>query len=510
MTFLESIFESNPWLRRGLMLVLLIGLGVGSAAGLGFIIASQPLLGIGAVAAVLLALGSLVWPNPLVLTVLLILYTNAAVVAVHFHHVPFVVGAAVPLLLIVPFTYYLIIRREKLIVTPVTLLLALLLVIQLVGTLLSGAQHVAMSANALTTFAVEGFGLFFLITNVVRTPAMLRQAIVALLLAGAFLGFLSFYQQLTRTYANDYGGFAQMSNAAFDTGVEQLQGAVQQRRLAGPIGDQNYYAQFMLMLVPVGLFQFWGARSKLLRVVAAMATLLITIGIALTFSRGAALGFALMLVIMAFMRYIKPYQVVLILLGIILVLQAFPQYGMRLMSLEQLSGVTQQDTGGINNADSAVQSRMTEMLTAGLVALDYPVFGVGPGLFKYYYPQYAGIVGGQVQATARAAHNLYLEMAAETGISGLICFLLIVFVTLRNLARNRKRCLQSSPEFANIATGFTLAIVSYLTAGMFLSLAYERYFWLMLALAAATSQIVDTAGLVETESQRRMNAEARR
>ena len=312
MTFLESIFESNPWLRRGLMLVLLAGLGVGSAAGLGFIIASRPLLGIGAVAAVLLALGSLVWPHPLVLTVLLILYTNAAVVAVHFHHVPFVVGASVPLLLIVPFTYYLIIRREKLIVTPVTLLLALLLVIQLVGTLLSGFQYVAISANALTTFAVEGFGLFFLITNVVRTPAMLRQAIVALLLAGAFLGFLSFYQQLTRTYANDYGGFAQMSNAAFNTGVEQLQGAVQQRRLAGPIGDQNYYAQFMLMLVPVGLFQFWGARSKLLRVVAAMATLLITIGVALTFSRGAALGFALMLVIMAFMRYIKPYQVVLI------------------------------------------------------------------------------------------------------------------------------------------------------------------------------------------------------
>jgi hypothetical protein len=101
-------------------------------------------------------------------------------------------------------------------------------------------------------------------------------------------------------------------------------------------------------------------------------------------------------------------------------------------------------------------------------------------------------------------------MAAETGIVGLICFLLIVFVTLRNLARNRKRCLQSSPEFANIATGFTLAIVSYLTAGIFLSLAYERYFWLMLALAVATSQIIETAGLVETEAQRKMNAEARR
>ena len=53
--------------------------------------------------------------------------------------------------------------------------------------------------------------------------------------------------------------------AAFKTGEEALHGNVMQRRLAGPLGEQNRYAQIMLMLVPLGLFRFWGERSIALR-----------------------------------------------------------------------------------------------------------------------------------------------------------------------------------------------------------------------------------------------------
>ena len=152
---------------------------------------------------------------------------------------------------------------------------------------------------------VEGIGLYFLLTNVVRTPEMLRRVIWVLLAAGAFLGFLSVDQDTAQTYSNNYWGFAQMSNAAFGTGSEDIYGKVLQRRLAGPLGDQNCYAQNMPMLVPLGFFRFWGERSRLLRILAAVATGFCAMGVALTFSRGAAVAFVLVLVIM---DVYAPYQ----------------------------------------------------------------------------------------------------------------------------------------------------------------------------------------------------------
>ena len=73
--------------------------------------------------------------------------------------------------------------------------------------------------------------------------------------------------------------------------------------------------------------------------------------------------------------------------------------------------------------------------------------------------------------------------------SGLTLFLGIVYVVLRDLVRARRRWLTTRPDVANLATGFALAIVAYLATGLFLHLAFERYFWLLIGLAAATAWI---------------------
>jgi O-antigen ligase len=104
------------------------------------------------------------------------------------------------------------------------------------------------------------------------------------------------------------------------------------------------------------------------------------------------------------------------------------------------------------------------------------------------------------------AHNLYLELAANTGLLGLGSFLGAVGVTLVSLARVRRRCLDRRPELASMATAFLLAIVSYLATGLFLSPAYARYFWLIMALAWATCRLgADLPDEVDiTTSDRRM------
>lgn len=481
----------DPLVRRWPASALIALLGLGVAVALALLAVDKPTLAIGAGAAALLTFVIALNPNVATLAVLAILYSNAAVIAVKLHGLPYFVGAAVPLLLVGPVAYLLIARRQVLIITSAFPWILAFLVIQLVGTLFSSDP--AAASKQLVTFSVEGIGLYLLVTNVVRTPEMLRQVVWLLLTVGAFLGALSLYQQLTHTFGNDYFGFAQVSRAAFGTGQEDLGREILQPRLAGPLGDQNRYAQILLVLVPLGLFRYSSERSGLLRLLAAGATALIALGVALTFSRGAAVGFALLLVIMTFLRNIKLRQLAVIAIGLVLLFLLVPGYWTRLSSLSSLSGAAQQQ-GSQSQVDSSIRSRATENLAALLIFADHPIVGVGPGLYPSYYRRYSDRVGDyanvldvRVKNANRKAHDLYLGVAAETGILGLAAFAAILLVTLRDLARARRRWLRSRPEWANAPTGFLLAVVVYMATGLFLHLAYVRYFSLLIALAGAAS-----------------------
>ena len=488
-TFDMYIGQYVPVNNRKLIFTVLL-LGVSGVVGA--IAAEHILLAVAVVFMVMLALAVMIWPAASIFAVVFIIYTNAAVIAVKFHHVPVILGAAVPLLLLIPFSYNLIVRREKILIDSVFLLMLLFLVVHMIGTIF--ALYIKEALDGLITYLVEGIGIYFLIINTVRSSKVLRGAIWMLMLAGIFIGGLSLFQQVTGTFDNNYGGFAQAYGVGFGTGEETIDGEVRQLRLSGPIGEKNRYAQVMLLLIPLGLFRFWGESSKKLRLLALIATGLSAVGMVLAFSRGAAVGFFLMLVIMTFMRYIKPYQLLVVALGIALILIVFPQYAERLVSLQSLTSVAESNTAGISGTDGATQGRLGEMWAAGLVFVDYPLIGVGPGMFKYYYQEYANIVGLQVHTTTREAHNLYLGLAAEYGAFGLLFVVGILFLTMRNLARIRSRWEHERPEFVNMATGFILTLAGYMTTGLFLHMSYIRYFWLMMALANAVIHVTNKYG----------------
>ena len=483
------------------LIVFLLGLGT---LILGLIAINQAIIAIGIGLGLLVMLAILARPNLATLLVVFILYTNAAVIAVHFHNVPSLIGGALPALLVFPLASYVIVRREKLVMSPILLPIFLFFAVQVAGTLFAEYRYEA--TNNLITFILEGLGIFFLITNVVRTPRMMRQATWALLLAGGFIGALSVYQQFTHTFQNNYWGFAQMSFAQINTGVETINGAVTAPRLAGQIGEKNRYAQIMLLLVPIGMFRFWGEKKNLMRLLAAVITGLIAMGAALAYSRGAAVGFVLMMMIMVFMRYIKIWQVGILVVLLAVVLAAVPTYATRLTSLQTLAASFSEDSGGVATADGATLSRLTEMGAAGLVFLDHPILGVGPGLFPLYYQSYADLIGLRTLNQDRQAHDLYISIAAETGGLGLACFLVVIYMTLRGLARARKRWLQEEPEIANMATAYMLSIVTYLTTGIFLHFAFIRYFWLIMALGAAVIYIADQRA--QSEQKRNQAAQA--
>lgn len=480
---LEQYFPATPKL-----MVMLLTLAGGSV-GLGVLATYSPFLALASVLALIPGIAILLWPEASTLLVIFIIYSNVAAVAVHFHNVPFIAGAVLPMvLLLIPLTHHLILQRRDLILYPVVPLLLLFLVVQTFGTVFSTRPLVALTS--LISYLVEGVGLFFLFTNLVRTPEQLRRAIWVLLLVGGILGGLSLYQQMTGDFDENLGGLAQVSAATFETGEERLQGKVEQPRLAGPIGEQNRYAQIMLMLVPLGLFRIWSERALWLQLAASTLTVLIALGVALTFSRGAIIGFVLMVLIVVILGYIKPVQLVVMVMGVAVALYAIPQLQARLFGLSHLVEVfVSEDEGTISEVDGSTKSRLTEIGAALYAFADHPFIGVGPGMFKYHYLDYAHEIGLKVHQSNRQAHSLLPSIAADTGALGLGCFLGVLFITMRDLIRARKRWLVIQPELANTATAFFLAVIGYLTTGLFLHWAFIRFFWLILALAAVASYI---------------------
>lgn len=486
-------------------------MGAAALAGLGAFLAVLGLISGNSLAVLVvvlagfLGLAALAWPSLSTLAVLFVLYSNLAVVAIKFHNVPYVLGAGVPLALLIPLAYYVAVRRDPLIVDRVSLLIVLFLAVQLAGTMIS--SNVPLSLGILVTSLVEGLALYLLILNVIRTPTMLRRSVWALLAAGALMAVVPVYQQVTGKFTNDFGGLGQVSEGSFTVADEHE--AIRQPRLAGTIGEQNRFAQVMLMLVVLGAFAYQIQPVGMPRLLVGIATALAAIGCGLTFSRGAVVAAALTLIVLGMVGYIPMRRVALCGLLMFGALLLTPQYRVRIASLLTLqSFVSEEGATAALEPDGALKGRMTEMTAAFQVFRDHPLLGVGPGMFKFYSEEYSRLIGIRQLVGTRQAHNLYLGVAADHGVLGFFSFFAIPVVMLFMLDNVRRRCRHSHPEISALATGFFAAILVYLTTGLFLHFSYVRYFWMMLAMGGATVHIARRLNRSELAQQELSVAEA--
>ncbi len=439
------------------------------------------------------------WPDLATLAVFFILYANLAVVASKFHGVPQVFAGSFLLLLCLPLVNYLLIRRQKIIIDrPLRWMFGFLLV-ALTSALF--AADWSESASWIGTYLLEGVVLYFLIINVVRNVATLRRAVWALVLAGSFMGFFVAVSEVTQSFDSDLAGLAQRDTSR---GVDQVQSngvhllrtrekVRTSHRAEGTIGEPNRFAQVMLVVLPLALFRFWNESSPLLRLGAAGAGFLIAGGAMLSYSRGGFLALAMMVGLLVSLGYVRlKHAVAGALVGMLLVAVVAPGYVLRMSSIRGVEQLFAPDSAV--DADGATRGRMTEMLSALMVFLDYPVLGVGPGQYAPYYSidyQANPDIAFRNIQESRRAHSLYLEVAAELGAVGLGTLLAIVYMVSRRLWRVRRECMERHPRLAHFATGFWFSLVAYMGTAMFLHLSYQRYFWMILALSAAAVRVLE-------------------
>lgn len=444
------------------------------------------------------------WPEIGTLFIVFYIYANLAVILRDFHDVPDLAAAFFPLLLFIPLINYIIIRREKIIIDNTSVLMFLYFVVLITSSLFM-SKDIRISIKMLINYSTEGLAIYILMINVIRNYTTWRRVLWTLMLTGSLFGVISLYQAVTNTYDNQYGGFAmtgiiERRNKDFGKAYDHLPER-RSERAQGAVGEPNRYAQTMIVLVPLSLFLFWTARSRWAQIGAVMGGICIIWGIMLSFSRSGFLTLALMLLILTCLRHIRLSHLLVtaIVLGLFVTIAA-PRYILRIASIGGVQSLYSDEAE--TEADGAITGRVTEMLSALTVFLDYPILGVGPGQYMPFYSvkyQLDADIAFRHIPIPRRAHSLYLEMAAETGLIGLGTFLTVVLALIAQLWREGRRWVTIRPDLSYLATAAWLSLLGYLVMGFFLHLSYQRYYWFLLALAGAALQIIRSqTSLIDT------------
>lgn len=421
-------------------------------------------------------------------------YMRLSEVLARFHGVPSIVQPFTALLIVAVLVQIVIYRQHPQGWQRVAVLLGSYGLIGLMSLVWAADYNRAYAA--VFEYVKDGSVAMFAVL-LIQSGAVLRRVVWAILIAGIILGTLSLFQYVTGTYTNNYWGFAQAKTSIIVDGSTSTE-----YRMNGPFPDAVFYAQFLLILVPLALDRLGQERSLILRGLAGWSLAVCVLSLLLTFSRGGFLGLMVMLG-MIMIRRPPPLGAILSTIAIAIPLMQFApdSYTHRLGTIvEFMPGIGESD---LRNDDS-FRGRSSEMIVGWLMFTDHPVFGVGLGNYNARYLEYSRWLGIDPRLEDRSAHCLYLEIASETGLVGLSIFLWLVWVMFRELERAYKALTEAGlTNYAGIAGAVSAGMIGYLTAAIFLHAAFPRPFWFLFGIALALPNVAR----YEIERQRQLRQE---
>ncbi|MCG7596287.1 O-antigen ligase [Mycobacterium sp. PSTR-4-N] len=310
--------------------------------------------------------------------------------------------------------------------------------------------------------------IVLLLVQLTARPWPVAAAIVVTLAALCTLTIIS---QVATGGTADFGGLSTVTTASGE-GITTL-------RYGGPLPDSNFWGRHLVMGLPMAAALMTRALRHERRAVFAgwvLALVLLLGGVYLTQSRGTflAAGVAIAVWFVAVERSVRRWALVLIPLGAVAF--AVPGVGDRLLvALDDLTKAEVQ-----SSIDPSVLGRLAAQQEAWMMFDERPLFGFGPGTFSGQVINFAGRVPLAVREPAAAPHNLYAELAAESGWTGLLGWGVVMagfigIAVLRIVAdpRSRDRVL---------AAAVCAALVAWSVASIGLHMAYFRSFGVVLAL----------------------------
>ena len=259
-------------------------------------------------------------------------------------------------------------------------------------------------------------------------------------------------------------------------------------RISSFLGNPNMLGVYLVIVFPLALSRILTINGKFRKALALISSILILVCTVMTWSRGAWLGIIVSVIVFMLVCNVKNIWFILagacsIPLWAIILPQSIIDHFLSILTM----------------SDSSITYRLNTWRGVWNMICDHLLSGIGVGeyAFREVYPAYA--VSGT--ETVMHSHNIFLQIALELGIFGLIVFALILISYMQKTLRCVGHKNNDSKSRITVSAGFA-GIVGACVAGITDHIWYNYrvfiIFWIVFALTMAFVRIDERERLKES------------
>ena len=344
----------------------------------------------------------------------------------------------------------------------VGLFIVIMMLIYLVSAMMSFAR--GKSLQSWFVYVVM-MAFFFVVINTIRTKKQFMDLCRAFAISGLFVCLYGVYQYIFKPG----GAEAWLDDEMFE-GISM--------RIYSTLENPNVLGEYILLVLPVCIGLMWTAEKFGTKLFYAGIALIMGVVLILTFSRGCWIALVLAAAIYVTLVCGKLWGLMLLVLPVLpfVIPETVLQ---RLTSIGDMS-------------DSSTSYRVFIWMGTILMMKDFWLFGIGMGeeAFNQVYPFYA-----YSAVVAPHSHNLFLQVWVETGLGGIITFLLILFMWFKQISLGHKKI--SDQRIKTMLVAIASGVCGFLAQGMFDNCFYNyrvvMVFWFVLGLGISAVNIAKEA-----------------
>lgn len=322
-------------------------------------------------------------------------------------------GAVLGIFILVFTLCWMIAKKKEIFKTPNFLIIFLFLFISLTSILYSQYQFTSLKEwIRITSF----FAIYFLTFNLIKSKYDLRLIQKIFLVSAIIPCFIGIWQIIAKTGLTDESGFL---------------------RIYGSFSHPNAFSYFLVIILTLLIHFFITAENQKTKIFYLLFIILNFILLIFTYSRGAWLAFATILLLLGVLKYRKLLfkSLVAIILFIILIFSVnlfFQDYNSSpFLNFDPSRRII--ESFSLNHT-SSISWRIELWREMADVFWKKPFLGYGIGSFEEESLRARGFYAGSYEA-----HNDYLRFAIELGLVGLAIYVLLILIILNNIIKIYKK-----------------------------------------------------------------------
>ncbi|ODS30605.1 MAG: O-Antigen ligase [Candidatus Scalindua rubra] len=309
------------------------------------------------------------------------------------------------------------------------------------------------SIYAATNELIIWYLLFFIGLTVFVSPRQVWRFLSTIVLAGIVISLVGIYEAVTDKifFAEYVPVWSEYTKQALSHNL------LKEHRIQATFANTLSLAQFMIIMLPLAVTLIVKSKSIMIRLMAAVASLLGPVVIWFTQSRSPIVVVVLLLALYVSSRILKKvrqakgivyYRFVLVFIPVIIIAVAVSSFILFTMII-----------GRTETESLSTLMRVSQLYVGGEAITQQPLFGYGPAL--------AAIEAGIGMGDLPTIDNYYLTLMIESGIPALIIFVVIIVYFIRLGIR---LFLSNDKEISFLGSAIVYALVGFTIFILILSL----------------------------------------